>query len=60
MKRFATFALAIAIVFALSMSFSHFAFSQANLIEGGPLAEDMLLEDPDPNTDALREDRPVL
>ena len=56
MKRFDTFALAIAIVFALSMSFSHFTFGQANTIAGGPLAEDQLLEDPDPNTDALRED----
>ena len=57
MKRLTTFALAIAIIFALSMSFSHHAFAQANLIQGGPLAEDVLLEDPDPNTDALREDR---
>ena len=57
MRRLNTFTLAIAIIFALSMSFSHFAFSQANLIQGGPLAEDVLLEDPDPNTDALREDR---
>ena len=56
MRRLNTFTLAIAIIFALSMSFSHYAFSQANLIQGGPLAEDMLLEDPDPNTDALRED----
>ena len=57
MRRLNTFTLAIAIIFALSMSFSQFAFSQANLIQGGPLAEDVLLEDPDPNTDALREDR---
>ena len=56
MKKFDTLALAIAIVFALSMSFSHFAFSQANTIAGGPLAEDALLEDPEPNDDALRED----
>jgi hypothetical protein len=56
MRRFDTFALAIAIVFALSMSFSHFAFAQANDIVGGPLGGDALLEDPDPNTDALRED----
>ena len=57
MKRLDTLTLAIAIVFALSMSFSHFAFSQANLIQGGPLAEDVLLENPEPNDDALREDR---
>ena len=57
MKRLDTFALAIAIIFAVSLSFSHFAFSQANLIQGGPLAEDVLLEDPEPNDDALREDR---
>ena len=57
MRRLNTFTLAIAIIFALSMSFSHHAFAQANLIQGGPLAEDVLLEDPDPNTDALREDR---
>ena len=57
MKRFDTFALAIAIVFALSMSFSHLAFAQANTITGGPLSEDQLLENPDPNGDDLREDR---
>ena len=57
MRRLNTFTLAIAIIFALSMGFSHYAFSQANLIQGGPLAEDVLLEDPDPNTDDLREDR---
>lgn len=47
----------MAIVFTLIISGSHHVFAQANLIEGGPLAEDVLLEDPDPNTDALREDR---
>lgn len=57
MKRFDTFTLAIAIVFTLIISGSHHVFAQANLIEGGPLADDMLLENPDPNTDALREDR---
>lgn len=57
MKRFYTFTLAIAIVFTLMISGSHQVFAQANLIEGGPLAEDLLLADPDPNTDALREDR---
>ena len=57
MKKFYTLILAVAILFALSMCYSHHAFAQANLIEGGPLADDVLLEDPDPNTDALREDR---
>ncbi len=57
MRRLNTFTLAIAIIFALSMSFSQFAFSQANLIQGGPIAEDLLLENPEPNDDALREDR---
>ncbi len=56
MNKFSVFSLAIAIVFALSMSFSHFAFAQANAIVGGPLAEDQLLEDPDPNDDSQRED----
>ena len=56
MKRFDTLALAVAIIFALSMSFSHPVFA-AGLIQGGPLAEDMLLEDPDPNGDNLRDDR---
>lgn len=56
MKRFDTFALAIAIVFTLIVSGSHHVFA-ADLIQGGPLADDMLLEDPDPNGDDLREDR---
>ena len=56
MKRFDTFALAIAIVFTLIISGSHHVFA-ADLLTGGPLAEDMLLEDPDPNGDDLREDR---
>jgi hypothetical protein len=57
MKKFYTLILATAIIFALGMCLSHSAFAQANAITGGPLAEDQLLEDPDPNTDALREDR---
>ena len=56
MKKFYTLILATAIIFALGMCLSHQAFAQANAITGGPLAEDQLLEDPDPNTDALRED----
>jgi hypothetical protein len=56
MKRFYTFTLAIAIVFTLAISSSHHVFA-AGLITGGPLAEDMLLEDPEPNGDDLREDR---
>ena len=56
MKKFYTLILATAILFALGMCLSHSAFAQANAITGGPLAEDQLLEDPDPNTDDLRED----
>ena len=56
MKKFYTLSLAVAILFALGMCYSHLAFAQANAITGGPLAEDVLLEDPEPNTDALRED----
>ena len=56
MKRFDTFTLAIAIVFTLIMSGSQLVFAQANAITGGPLAEDMLLEDPEPNGDNLRQD----
>ena len=56
MKRFYTFTLAIAIVFTLIMSGSQLVFAQANAITGGPLTEDMLLEDPEPNGDNLRQD----
>ena len=56
MKRFDTFTLAIAIVFTLIVSGSQLVFAQANAITGGPLAEDMLLEDPEPNGDNLRQD----
>ena len=55
MKRLDAFTLAIAIVFTLVISGSHHVFA-ADLIQGGPLAEDALLEDPDPNGDDLRED----
>ncbi len=55
MKRFYTLALAIGIMFTLVISGSHHVFA-ADLIQGGPLAEDQLLEDPDPNDDSLRED----
>ena len=55
MKRFYTLTLAIAIMFTLVVSGSHHVFA-ADLIQGGPLAEDQLLEDPDPNDDSLRED----
>ena len=56
MKRFYTFTLALAIVFTLIVSGSHYVFA-AGLIQGGPLADDALLEDPEPNGDDLREDR---
>ena len=55
MKRFDTLTVAIAIMFTLIISGSHHVFA-ADLIQGGPLAEDALLEDPDPNGDDLRED----
>ncbi len=46
---------AIAIVFALVIGTSHTVFAQANDIEGGPLKDNELLKDPDPNGDGLRE-----
>ena len=56
MKRFYTLTLAIAIVFTFIVSGSQLVFAQANAITGGPLAEDMLLEDPEPNADGQRQD----
>ena len=56
MKRFYTLTLAIAIVFTFIVSGSQLVFAQANAITGGPLAEDLLLEDPEPNGDNLRHD----
>ena len=55
MKKFSILTLAIAIVFTLVISGAHHVFA-ANLIQGGPIAEDALLENPDPNDDGLRED----
>ena len=55
MKKFSIFTLTIAIVFTLVISGAHHVFA-ADLIQGGPLAEDALLADPDPNGDDLRED----
>ena len=55
MKKFSIFTFAIAVVFALAISGAHTVFA-VGLIEGGPLAEDELLADPDPNGDDLRED----
>ena len=48
--------IAITIVLALVIGISQPAFAQANDIEGGPLGEDELLKDPNPNGDNLRED----
>ena len=56
MKRFYTFTLALAIVFTLIVSGSQLVFAQANAITGGPLGEDQLLEDPEPNADSQRQD----
>ena len=55
MKKFSIFTLAIAIVFTLVISGAHHVFA-ADLLQGGPLAEDAHLADPDPNGDDLRED----
>ena len=55
MKKFSIFTFAIAIAFTLLITGSHHVFA-ADLIQGGPLAEDAHLEDPDPNADDLRED----
>ena len=56
MKRFYTLTLTIAIVFTLIVSGSQLVFAQANAISGGPLGEDALLEDPEPNADGQRQD----
>ena len=55
MKKFSIFTLTIAIVFTLAISGAHHVFA-ADLLQGGPLAEDAHLENPDPNDDSLRED----
>ena len=55
MKKISILTLTIAIAFTLAISGSHSVFA-AGLIEGGPLAEDAHLTDPDPNGDDLRED----
>ena len=53
MKKFGI--LTLAIVFTLAISGAHHVFA-ADLIQGGPLAEEDHLKDPDPNGDDLRED----
>ena len=55
MKSFYQLTLAIASVLLLVIGTSHSALAQANDIKGGPLKEDELLKDPDPNDDGLRE-----
>ncbi|MCG9131744.1 hypothetical protein J5I95_08690 [Candidatus Poribacteria bacterium] len=55
MKKFSIFTFVIAIAFTLLITGSHQVFA-ADLIQGGPLAEDAQLADPDPNGDDLRED----
>ena len=55
MKKFSIFTLAIAIAFTLVISGTHQVFA-AGLIQGGPLAEEAHLDNPDPNDDSLRED----
>ena len=56
MKSIYWLTIAIAVVFALVIGTSQSAFAQANDIEGGPLKDNELLKDPDPNGDGLRED----
>ena len=55
MKSIYWLTIAIAVVFALVIGTSQSAFAQANDIEGGPLKDNELLKDPDPNGDGLRE-----
>ena len=55
MKKFSILTLAIAVIFTLAISGADHVFA-AGLIQGGPLAEDQHLENPDPNDDSLRED----
>ena len=55
MKKFSIFTLAIAIAFTLVISGAPSVFA-AGLIQGGPLAEEAHLDNPDPNDDSLRED----
>ena len=55
MKSIYWLTIAIVVVFALVIGTSQSAFAQANDIEGGPLKDDELLTDPNPNGDNLRE-----
>ena len=55
MKIFYYLTFTITTVFLLVIGTSPAAFAQANDIEGGPLKDDELLKDPDPNGDGLRE-----
>ena len=56
MKSIYSLTIAIVVVFALVTGTSQSVFAQANDIEGGPLKDDELLTDPNPNGDNLRED----
>ncbi|MDE0399210.1 MAG: hypothetical protein OXL96_15550 [Candidatus Poribacteria bacterium] len=55
MKIFYQLTFAITMIFLMVIGTSPSAFAQANDIEGGPLKDDELLKDPDPNGDGLRE-----
>ena len=55
MKIFYHLTFTITMIFLLVIGTSPSAFAQANDIEGGPLKDDELLKDPDPNGDGLRE-----
>ena len=55
MKLFYQLTFAITMIFLLVIGTSPSVFAQANDIEGGPLKDNELLKDPDPNGDGLRE-----
>ncbi len=56
MKSISWLTITIAVVFVLAIETSQSVFAQANDIKGGPLKNDELLKDPNPNGDELRED----
>ena len=56
MKSFYQLVVVIATVLLLVIGTSHSVFAQANDIDDGPLKDDELMANPDPNGDGLRED----
>lgn len=55
MKSFYQLIVVVATVLLLAIGISHSAFAQANDIDDGPLKENELLANPEPNDDGLRE-----